>query len=246
MNLVILAAGKSSRVFEKIKTHKALIKINERTLIEKIIDDAFLHNIKKVFIVVGFYKEKIKHELKNKNVFFIENKFFNSRDMLYSMYLGLKHSKDDTIFCYSDIYFNNNIFKFFLKNKNNIFLPVLKNWKKIWKIRKKNYYEDAETLNFDKRKRLLEIGNKIKDIKCVKGQYMGLFFINKKIINKIILFYKKLKTNSMHITTFLNLISSFYFIKCKEVREFWYEFDDYEDIRNFRKKFVQYKKNISL
>ena len=39
MNLVILAAGKSSRVFDKIKNHKALIKINKRTLIEKIIDD---------------------------------------------------------------------------------------------------------------------------------------------------------------------------------------------------------------
>lgn len=239
MNLVILAAGKSSRVFDKIKNHKALIKINKRTLIEKIIDDAFLYKIKKVYIVVGFYKEKIKHELKNKNVIFIENKFFNSSDMLYSMYLGLKNSKDDTIFCYSDIYFNKNIFKLFIKNKNNVFLPVLKNWKKIWRIRKKNYYDDAETLSFDKKKRLLEIGNKIEDIKYVQSQYMGIFFINKKIINEIIFFYKKLKNSSMQITKFLNLISPFYFIKCKEVSKFWYEFDDYEDICNFKKKFLK-------
>jgi choline kinase len=236
MNLVILAAGKSSRVFKKIKTHKALIKIDKKTLIEKIIDDAFFHKIKKVFVVVGFYKKKIKENLKNKNVIFIDNKLFNNSDMLYSMLLGLKYSKDDTIFCYSDIYFNKNIFTLFYKNKNNIFLPVLKNWKEVWKMRNKNYYKDAETLNFNKKGKLLEIGNKIQHIKSVKGQYMGIFFIKKKVVNKIIYFYKKLKSNKyMHITTFLNLISTFFFIKCKVINDFWYEFDDYEDIRNFIK-----------
>ena len=236
MNLVILAAGKCSRVFKKIKTHKALIKIDKKTLIEKIIDDAFFHKIKKVFVVVGFYKKKIKENLKNKNVIFIDNKLFNNRDMLYSMFLGLKYSKDDTIFCYSDIYFNKNIFTLFYKNKNNIFLPVLKNWKEVWKMRNKNYYKDAETLNFNKKGKLLEIGNKIQHLKFVKGQYMGIFFIKKKVVNKIIYFYKKIKSNKyMHITTFLNLISTFFFIKCKVINDFWYEFDDYEDIRNFIK-----------
>ena len=38
MNLLLLAAGKSSRIYEKIKKNKCLIKINNNTLIKHIIN----------------------------------------------------------------------------------------------------------------------------------------------------------------------------------------------------------------
>ena len=38
MNFIFLAAGKSKRIFKKIKKNKCLIEINNQTLIEKLID----------------------------------------------------------------------------------------------------------------------------------------------------------------------------------------------------------------
>ena len=49
-------------------------------------------------------------------------------------------------------------------------------WKKVWKHRGTDIKTDAETLDF-KNNKLLEIGNKITNIKKVKGQFMGLFYI---------------------------------------------------------------------
>ena len=44
--------------------------------------------------------------------------------------------------------------------------------------KKKNIFEDAETLKI-KNNRIIEIGEKIKKIKDVQGQYMGIFMIPK-------------------------------------------------------------------
>ena len=59
MDLLILAAGKGNRIFHRIKKNKCLLKINNQTLLNKIIKDAkktgYFNNIK---IVVGFKKKK--------------------------------------------------------------------------------------------------------------------------------------------------------------------------------------------
>ncbi|MDB9715065.1 NTP transferase domain-containing protein [Candidatus Pelagibacter ubique] len=238
MNLLILAAGKSSRIYKKIKKHKCLIRINKKTLISKIIDDANSLGIKNIYVVIGFDKEKIKKQLKNKKINFILNQEYKAKDMLYSMFVGLNKMKDDTIVCYSDIIFDKDVFKLLALNRNEeIILPILKNWKKVWKLRNKDYFEDAETLNFNYNNYLTEIGNKIKNLSEVKGQYMGIIYFKKKIIPKILNEFKKIKNNNkMHITTFLNKILKNYKIKCKIFNKLWFEFDDIEDLNKFNSK----------
>ena len=69
------------------------------------------------------------------------------------------------------------------KKKNNIYLPILSNWKKIWKV-EKNIYQDAENLQVDKKLNLKKIGQKIKILKKVEYQYMGLILsLNQKLKN---------------------------------------------------------------
>ena len=51
MNLILLAAGKSTRIYNKIKINKCLININGKSLIKNIIDNAKLSSIKKISIV---------------------------------------------------------------------------------------------------------------------------------------------------------------------------------------------------
>ena len=142
MNIVFLAAGKSSRIFKVLKKPKCLLNIKNKTIIQKLIDNFKNCNVKKINIVVGFKANLIKDHLKNhKKINYIFNKDYSKKEMLYSMVLALKKINDDIIFSYTDIIYKPSIAKSLSKKRKYIFLPVLCNWKKIWKIRKKIFLQ---------------------------------------------------------------------------------------------------------
>lgn len=235
MELLILAAGKGNRIYNEIKKPKCLLEVNKKTLIEKIILDAQKIGLNKISVVLGFKAELIKKKLKGKKVNFVYNRFFKSRDMLYSFILGLKNAKSDIIFSYSDIFFSRKILKD-LKAKNKATLPVNMKWKQVWSMRKKKALIDCETLKIRDNK-ITEIGKKPKNLKEIHAQYMGIGLIPKSLISEILKFYEKEKKNKkMHITKFLQLLIEknnldLYAIKYSSA---WYEFDDIEDYRNFK------------
>ena len=179
MILIILAAGKSNRIYKKIKKTKCLIKIKNKSLIQKIIDDAKKKKfISEIRIVVGFKKKNLINNLKHNKVIFVNNKQFSKREMLYSMQIGLKNVEQDAIVTYSDIYYSDKIFdKIYEKKSKKILLPVLNNWKKVWLQRRKDIFQDCETLIYNKNLFLKEIGKKAENYNQIMGQYMGLIFI---------------------------------------------------------------------
>ena len=193
---------------------------------------------------INWIKNRLKKNLKNYKHFNLDitnYKDFNKKEMLHSLYVGLKKCKNDTLVSYSDIYFSKDIIRsIYKKAKNEIIIPVSKNWKKVWKIRKKNIFEDCETLKYDKRKNLTEIGNKIKSSKDVMGQYMGIIYIPKNKINLIKkLISKNQKNKKLHISQFLNkVIKKNIQVKCLPTQNYWYEFDDLSDLKNFSKKIL--------
>tara|TARA_B100000123_G_scaffold182267_1_gene135717 strand:+ start:115 stop:555 length:441 start_codon:yes stop_codon:yes gene_type:complete len=138
MKLILLAAGKGSRIFKNIKTNKCLIKIFGETLIKNIIKFSNKY-VQKIFCIVGFNKNEIKKTLKNYKINYVYNKHFDSTDMLYSTYLGLKQiNNDDIIICYTDTFYEKKFITKICKIKsNNIVVPVSSVWEKMWKIRKK-------------------------------------------------------------------------------------------------------------
>ena len=119
MNFLILAAGKSSRIYKNIKKPKSLLKV-KKTLISHIIDkiNQIRKNKTKIYIVTGFKQKLIKSELfKKKNIKYIHNKDFAKKDMMSSLILGLKNINDDTLMIYSDIYFDKKIITEIIKKK---------------------------------------------------------------------------------------------------------------------------------
>ena len=112
MNLILLAAGKSSRIYNKIKKNKCLIKINNKSLIRNIIDNSSEANISEINIITGFKSKNIKNELKDYNkIKFTNNSKYKTTDMVYSSIIGLKKSKLDTIISYTDIVYTKKLFK---------------------------------------------------------------------------------------------------------------------------------------
>ncbi len=64
MKLLLLAAGKSNRIYKKIKKNKCLIEYNKKSLLEKIITDSNLKKKDDINLVVGFNKNLIKKKIK--------------------------------------------------------------------------------------------------------------------------------------------------------------------------------------
>mgnify|MGYP001435051084 CR=1 FL=1 len=240
MNIVFLAAGKSSRIFKEVGKPKCLLKINKQSIISNLLKNLNGLKIKKINIVTGFKSNLIKKELnKTKKINFIYNKYYKSREMLYSLILALKKIDDDVIFSYTDIIYDKSIIKKLITKKNDIYLPILKNWKDVWIKRKKKIKLDAEDLQIDKNDNLKTIGKKITNISKVKYQFMGLVMINKENRKRIIQLYNLTKNNKkIHLTQFLNIIIKKKIdIKCLKYFKNWYEFDDINDYLNYKKKF---------
>ena len=87
------------------------------------------------------------------------------------------------IFSYTDIFYDKKIIQRIIyskRNNNELIIPILKNWEKIWKQRKENYLDDAEDLKLSKKNFLKKIGGKINKKKITKYQYSGIFYIPKK------------------------------------------------------------------
>ncbi len=241
MKLIILAAGKSSRIFNHIKKNKCLIKIKNITILENIIQNSIKNNISKIEVVIGYNPGKIIKSLKKyKNISFVVNKKYNTTDMVYSSILSLKNTTDDVIITYSDIFYNADLLDQILKKrKKNILVPYSKKWKKIWKVRKKDIFQDAETFKLNKKNQIIEIGNKItkSNLKNVEGQFLGLIYIPVKMVKPFIQKYKRIKQKKIQFTGFLNLlIKKFKFnIDTVKYNGQWYEFDDHGDLKNFRR-----------
>jgi choline kinase len=235
MNIVFLAAGKSSRIYSKIKKNKCLIELNKKSIISKIIDSSKEANIKNIHVVVGFNKNKLKSEILkiDNKIKFIYNKHFFDREMTYSMICALKKMKGDTIISYSDIIYNSSILKKLTKKKfKNIVIPLHSDWEKIWKQRNKNIYEDAEMVKCNKNQ-VLSIGQKIKSEKP-KYQYMGIVFIPEILRKKIIKEYANYNNHKIQLTGFINsLILNKVKVEFISYKDSWFEFDDIQDLKRF-------------
>ncbi|WP_435116875.1 NTP transferase domain-containing protein [Candidatus Pelagibacter bacterium nBUS_49] len=242
MKIVILAAGKSSRIYEKIKKNKCLIDINGESLIQnsikKIIKTKKVRE-EDIYIVTGYKPDLIKSNLRKnfKNINFIYNKYFQKKEMLYSMILAMKQINDNFICLYSDILFTQSTLNKLMRKKysSNIKITILKNWQKIWRYKDKSIYKDAENLKINYQTNLLQsIGQKIiKDIP--KYQYMGMLYIPKLEFKSVFNVYSKFENKrKMHLTMFLNkLIKNKIKVYGIPTSDFWYEFDDYDDYKNF-------------
>ena len=236
MQIVFLAAGKGSRIYNKIKINKSLIKIKKKTIIRRLIENVPNQKRNKINLVLGFNANLIIKNTNKLNVNYILNKDYEKTEMLHSMYIALKKFDDDFIFSYTDIIYNSSIIKKILKLKlKNICIPVNTNWKKVWDIRKKDIFEDAETLRF-KGKNLIEIGNRITDIKEVQGQFMGIFYIPKSKRQLIINIIENNNFKKKQITYFMNfLLMKKIKIDVIKYSGHWYEFDDFNDLKEYDK-----------
>ncbi len=127
--ILVLCGGKGERLKPLTnKTHKSLTKIDNKTILQHLVDFFKKKNIKKFIFTTGYKSKQIKNYLKKKFVD-LEYSIIDSGNV--NIISRLKHvyklKSMDTIICYGDTLANINIKKYFnlvKKNKNKIIVTV--------------------------------------------------------------------------------------------------------------------------
>lgn len=87
-NAIILAAGFGMRMVPiNMETPKALLEINGETLIERIIKQLHEAGIKRIYVVVGFLKDRFEYLIDGYGVELIVNEEYSSKNNLHSLNL---------------------------------------------------------------------------------------------------------------------------------------------------------------
>lgn len=109
-NAIILAAGKSNRFAPfTYERPKALFSVKGEILIERQIKQLRAANVKDIYIVVGYMKEKFFWLEQKYGVHLLVNNKFGEKGNLYSLYLAREYL-GDTFLCCADHYFLHNPF----------------------------------------------------------------------------------------------------------------------------------------
>ena len=124
MQIIVPAAGMGKRLGPE--THdktKAMVKVNQKTLIERCLDSAVVHPIDRIILVVGYEKDKLKKFLgncyKGVDIIYVENNDYAITNNIYSVFLAKDYLvEDDTILIESDLIFEPKILQMVLESKS--------------------------------------------------------------------------------------------------------------------------------
>lgn len=236
MKALILAAGRGSRMDALTShTHKCLIHLLGRPLIEWQLDALRRAGIEETIAVTGYKHQKVAPYFSSH----FHNADWASTNMAYTLLQADPIlAKEEVIVCYSDLAYHPSIIKALLEGKELISLTFDRKWKKLWQTRFDNPLDDAESFRVQGKK-LVEIGKNPCKAEEIKGQYMGLFKIHPQGWQIM----KSLITPTISMTElFHNLIYIDVFIEAIPIEGKWCEIDTAKDKDLYEKKLTGLKK----
>ncbi len=170
MNLVILAAGQGKRLRPLTdQKPKTLVTVGGKTILEHLLEAASSIGFKEI-VVVGGYKAK---ELESYPIEVIHNPYYETTNMVRSLFCAKEYFSDGFILSYGDILFRPKILRELAGLTNDISVVVDKDWLAYWQRRVENPLEDAETLAVSSGQ-IVEIGGQAKSVDEIEAQFIGL------------------------------------------------------------------------
>jgi L-glutamine-phosphate cytidylyltransferase len=249
MKAIILSAGEGKRLRPLTNEKpKSMVELFDKSLLDWQIEKFRDLQIFDISVVKGYKAESISIE----NVNYFYNSKFSQTNMVETLFCAKNKLEGDIIISYGDIIYEKNVLKKLLDDESDISVIIDKNWEYYWKMRFKNPLDDAESLILDKSNFIQDIGQPVKEIKEIQGQYIGLIkFQNKgtEILNE---FYQKMKNEAKNGNNPLNsslpfeksymtdllqgLINEGNKIKAVSISNGWLELDSINDYNLYNNK----------
>lgn len=238
MRAIILSAGRGSRLPKYLSLKpKVLLKIGNKTILEKQISNFETMGIKKIALVTG-YNSRYLNKL---NLKCFHNKKWSTTNMVFSLTKADSWLKKyECIVSYGDILYEKKALKNLINNRNKIAICYDINWKLLWQKRFKNIFSDAETFKV-KGRLIKEIGKKTNNVKNIDGQYMGLMKFNPSgwsILKRCLKKEFKGKYQKLYLTDiFQRIIENKNYIYGVKYEGKWAEVDSLKDYNIMKKIF---------
>lgn len=239
MKAIILAAGRGSRLGNITNDKpKCLTELFGKSLLEWQIQSLKEAGIDEIAIVRGYKKEKINI----KNATYFDNNIWDKTNMVMSLYKADEWlQKYECIVSYSDIMYKSDVIDLLKNNYSDISITYNTNWLKLWEARFENPLSDAESFKINDKGKLLEIGDKVKSIEEIQGQYMGILKfkpIGWKKVKVYLDSLSELERNKLDMTSLLSrLIKMGIEIYTIPSSGIWLEVDSEEDLNLYQSLF---------
>ena len=245
LKAIILAAGEGKRLRPLTDNKpKTMVNLFGMSLLERQLitfNDCGLQNL----IVVGGYKNET---INFSNIKKYTNSDYANTNMVETLFCANEEMNDEIIVSYGDIIYEKNILINLINSNEDISVVIDKNWQKYWELRFTDPLNDAESLKLDSMNNIIEIGQNVKNITDIQGQYIGLMKFKGKGLESVKKFYKKTKEVSIktgynplnqnipfkksYMTDFIQgLINSGCKIKAISINNGWLELDSNDDYR---------------
>lgn len=236
MQAIILAAGMGSRLKELTKNNtKCMIKVNEVTLIDRMLHQIEKHNLDKIVIVVGYEGQKLVDYVKTLGIHtqieFVENPIYNKTNNIYSLWLAKEHLlKDDTLLFESDLIFEDSVIDLLLDDERETLALVDKyeSWMDGTCV-KINDEDDIEAFIPGKKFKYDEINDYYKTVNIYK---FSKSFSETHYVPFLDAYIKALGENEYYEQV-LRVITMLDYPEIKAKRlsgQSWYEIDDVQDL----------------
>jgi len=248
LKAIILAAGEGKRL-------RPLTNLKPKCMVELFGKSLLMHNIEllrscgvtDISVVTGYMSESISIP----NVSCFHNPNFANTNMIETLFCAKEKLVNSVIISYADIIYEKSVLKSIINSNDDMSIIFDKQWERYWKLRFDNPLDDAESLIVDDENFVTNIGQKVKDILKIQGQYIGLMKFQNLGIKHLIDFYETSKKISVgginplnttlpfeksYMTDLLQgLIDNGFKIRGIPIKNGWLEIDSITDYEIYKK-----------
>jgi len=257
MKVIILAAGQGTRLRPLTDNcPKCMVKVNGKSIIERQLDTMRSCGIKEedITIVAGYCSDVLKECLKDTEIRIIVNKEYETTNMVCSLMCAkeILEETEDVLVSYGDIIYGQPVLQEVLDSHEEMSVVVDDGWHGYWSERCENPLDDAETLMYDDKDYLTEIGKKTTDISRVQSQYIGLMRFQGRGLQAVLdtcgeaerrtgcgekLWRTERGYSGMYMTDLLQgMIDEGFKLKAVHIERGWYEVDNRDDLKLVEKE----------
>jgi len=249
LNAIILAAGKGERLLPLTNNiPKCMIKLGEKSLLERTIEVLRMCNINDISVVTGYRSETINFP----NVTYFKNEEYNTTNMTESLFCARKKLNDSVILSYTDIVYEKKIVQQVLNFKGDFGIAVDSKWKEAYIGRTDHPFSEAVNVAV-KNDNVVEIRKNMSKSSPDQsaGEFIGLSLFSKQGVKSLVEKYDELsKTHKgkFHFAPSLKkacfsdmlqeLIDSGNKIEPIFVEGKWCEIDTAQDLERAKKLFL--------
>ena len=241
---IILAAGHGIRLRPITDARpKCLVSLHGKTLLDRQAQVLKGAGVNDIHVVGGYRVEQIRMASYNCSV----NLQYATTNMVETLFSALPFIEldGDLVISYGDIVYQDDNLKKVLACDDEICVMIDLNWRRYWELRFEEPLLDAETLIFDNKGYITELGKKPDSFESIQGQYTGLIKVRADKKKEFVKFYKSLDRqkiyegknfSNMYMTSFLQeLINSDWKVKGVFVKNGWLEVDSIKDLEIYEK-----------